>query len=81
MVRFRGGTLLENNDLKFRNHLEIDLRTDQSVQLTGNSCPVSRIICQRNLSKQTKTNIILITTYNAEFIEDGCKKPRGLTEK
>ena len=36
--RFRGGKLLENNDMKFRNHPEIDLRIDQSVQLTRNSC-------------------------------------------
>ena len=28
--------------------------------------------------KQTKQTI---TTYNAEFIGDGCKKSRGLTEK
>ena len=36
-----------------------------------------RIICQRNLHKQTQTNII--TTYNAEFIGDGCQKSWGLT--
>ena len=28
LFRFRGGTLLENNDLKFRNHPEIALRID-----------------------------------------------------
>ena len=31
LFRFRGGTQLENNDLKFRDHPEIDLRIDQSV--------------------------------------------------
>ena len=36
--RFRGGTLLDNNDLEFRNHPEIDLMMDQSVQRTRNSC-------------------------------------------
>ena len=71
--------MLENNDLKFRNHPEIDLRIDQSVPTNSSLMSVSRINCQRNLHKQTKTNIT--TTYNAEFTGDRCKKSRGLTER
>ena len=35
-------THIDNNDLKFRNHPEIDLRTHQNVQLTCNLIYVSK---------------------------------------
>ena len=60
--------MLEN--LKFRNRPEIDLRIDQSVKLVTHVSKPNNL--PEILHKQTKTNII--TTSNAEFIADGCKK-------